>query len=267
MATRDTLPAEQAPPTTIRVIDAVSSEWIKLRSVKSNYWLLIIAAITALGGSLIAAIADRSSHKPALADPVASTFLAWVEYPILAVGILGLLSFTSESTTGQIRTTFAAVPQRLTVLAAKASVTGTVALVFGEALAFASFLIRQAILTGHPGSIALTHPGVPGELLAGGLAICAIATLGLALGAIIRNTAAAVAALPALIYLPLLVLTLPHPWNDDIGKFTLLIAAYQLVSEHTHVGLLATPLSLAGVIAWPAVALLAAGVLIRGRDV
>lgn len=266
MATCDTLLAEPAPPIATRLIDALSSEWTKLRSVKSNYWLLTIAAVTALGGSALAALADRSSHKPALADPVASTFLAWLEYPILAVGILGLLSFTSEYTSGQIRTTFAAVPQRLTVLIAKTSVAGIVALIFGEALAFASFLIRQAILTGHRGSIALTHPGVPAELLSGGLAICAIATLGVALGGIIRNTAGAVAALPALIHLPLLVLTLPHPWNDDIGKFTLLMAACQLVSEHPHAGLLPVPLSLAVLVAWPAVTLLAVGMLIKKRD-
>lgn len=183
-----------------------------------------------------------------------------------ALGILGALSFTSEYTTGQIRTTLAAVPQRLTVLAAKAGVTGIVALVFGEALAFASFLLSEAILAGHHGAMSLSHPDVPGELLAASFTLFAIAMLGLALGAIIRNTAGAVAALPALIYLPLVVLTLPHPWNHAIGKFTLLMAAYQLVSEHAHAGLLSRPLSLAIVVAWPAAGLLTAGILIRRRD-
>src|SRR5579875_375475 len=41
----------------------------------------------------------------------------------------------------------------------------------------------------------------------------------------------AVAALPALLYLPLVLLSLPHPANDAIAKFTLLMAAYQPVSE------------------------------------
>ena len=53
----------------------------------------------------------------------------------------------------------------------------------------------------------------------------AIAIVGLGLGGIIRNTAGAVTALSAVLYLPLVVLTLPHPWNDTIGKFTLLMAA------------------------------------------
>ncbi len=100
---------------------------------------------------------------------MASIFLAWLEYPILALGILGALSFTTEYTTGQIRTTFAAVPQRLTVLAAKAGVTGIIALFFGEALAFASFLPCEAILAGHRGATSVSHPGVPGDLLAAGL--------------------------------------------------------------------------------------------------
>lgn len=247
-------------------LNVPASEWTKVRSVRSTYWLLAVAAVTAIGGSAIVALSDRGSGKPAPLDPVASVFLAWLEYPVLAVGILGVLSFTSEYATGQIRTTLAAVPQRLAVFAAKAGVTGVVALVFGEALAFAAFLLSQAILAGHHGAISLSAPGVTGELLAAGFSLFAIALTGVGLGAIIRNTAGAVAALPAVIYLPLVVLALPHPWNDAIGKFSLLMAAYQLVSEHPHPGLLSPPLSLVIVAAWPAVALLAGALLIRGRD-
>jgi ABC-2 type transport system permease protein len=266
MTTPDTTAIEKTPSIANRLTDVLSSEWTKIRSVRSTFWLLIIAAVTAIGGSAIVAVSEQSSTKPLPRDPVASVFLAWVEYPILALGILGALTFTSEYATGQIRTTFAAVPQRLTVLAAKASATGIVALIFGEALAFASFLLSEAILTGHRGTTSLARPGVPGELLAAGFSLFAIAMVGLALGAIIRNTAGAVAALPALIYLPLVVLTLPHPWNDDIGKFTLLLAAYQLISEHAHAGLLPRPLSVAIVVAWPAALLLTAAIVIRRRD-
>jgi hypothetical protein len=266
MAVLGVRPAVTTPAITTRVRDAFASEWIKIRSVKSTYWLLVIAAVTAFGGSVIVALSERSSTKPASLDPVASVFVAWLEYPILAVGILGVLSFTSEYATGQIRTTFAAVPQRRTVLVAKAAVTGMVALVFGEALSFAAFAISQVILAGHHDAISLSHPGVVGELLAAGFSLFAIAMVGLALGAIIRSTAGAIAALPALIYLPLTVLALPQPWNDEIGKFTLLEAAYQLVSEHPHAGLLSQPLSLAVVVAWPSVALLIGAVLIRRRD-
>jgi ABC-2 type transport system permease protein len=266
MIVLDARPAGETPSLARRVADVLASEWTKVRSVRSTYWLLAVAAVTAIGGSVIVALSGRGSSKPAPLDPVASVFLAWLEYPVLAVGILGVLGFTSEYTTGQIRTTLAAVPQRLAVFAAKAGITGAVALVFGEVLAFASFLLSEAILAGHHNAISLSRPGVPGELLAAGFSLFAIALIGVGLGAIIRNTAGAVAALPALIYLPLVVLSLPHPFNDTIGRFTLLMAAYQLVSEHPHPGLLSPPLSLAVVAAWPAAALLAGAVVIRRRD-
>jgi ABC-2 type transport system permease protein len=266
MAVPDTAPTEPTPPITTRVADVIASEWTKIRSVRSTFWLLLIAAITAIGGSALVAVSERSSSQSPIGGPVASVFTAWLEYPVLAVGILGVLSLTSEYATGQIRTTFAAVPQRLTVLTAKATVIGVIALVFGEALASASFLLSQAILADHRGATSLSHSGVPSELLAAGFCLFAIAMLGFALGTIIRNTAGAVAALPALIYLPLVVLSLPHPWNDAIGKFTLLMASYQLVSEHPHTGLLSPPLSLAVVVAWPAVGLLTAGILMQRRD-
>ena len=62
---------------------------------------------------------------------------------MLAVGVLGVLAFSSEYSTGLIRTTFAAVPRRWAVLAAKAAVVGAAALIAGEVLAFASFVLTR----------------------------------------------------------------------------------------------------------------------------
>ena len=67
---------------------------------------------------------------------------------------LAALQFTSEYSSGLIRTTFAAVPQRWTVLAGKAAVVGAAALVIGEVLAFGCFALVQAILSGrHRGGV------------------------------------------------------------------------------------------------------------------
>ncbi len=250
----------------VRARDVLVSEWTKVRSVRSSYWILLIAAVTAIGGSVIVAIATASSgHSPM--DPLASIFLAWLEYPVLAVGILGVLAFTSEYSTGQIRTTLAAVPQRRAVLAAKAAAVGLLTLCFGELLAFISFFLSEAILSGHHRGLSLTHPGVVGAVLAAGFTLFAIAIVGLSLGAIVRHTAGAVAALPAVIYLPLVLLSLPAPWNDMIGRFTLLIASSQIVSLHPKVGLLSPSFSMLVVAAWPTVSLLIAALLIARRDV
>jgi ABC-type transport system involved in multi-copper enzyme maturation permease subunit len=199
-------------------------------------------------------------------DPLASIFLAWLEYPVLAVGILGVLAFTSEYSTGQIRTTFAAVPRRRAVLAAKAGAIGLLTLCFSELLAFVSFFLSESILSGHHRGLSLARSGVVGAVLAAGFSLFAIAMLGVGLGAIIRHTAGAIAALPAVIYLPLVLLSLPAPWADKIGRFTLLIASSQVVSLHPKVGLLSPSFSVLVVAAWPALSLLIAALLITRRD-
>ena len=269
MTAVDVRPAGPVPvPLAVRARDVLTSEWIKLRSVRSTYWTLLIAAVTAIGGSAIVGFATAHSPKGGSKafDPVAMIFLGWLEYPVLAVGILGVLAFTSEYSTGQIRTTFTAVPRRRAVLAAKTCVMGAVMLLFGEVIAFIAFFLAEALQAGHSGGISLSQPGAPRAVLAAGFCLFAIAVLGLGLGSIIRHTAGAVAALPAVIYLPLIVLVLPSPWGERIGRFTLLAAADQLVSAHARTGLLPPAVSLLVLIAWPAAALLAAALLITRRD-
>jgi hypothetical protein len=198
-------------------------------------------------------------------DSLASNYVAWLEYPVLAIGILGVLTFTSEFATGQIRTTFVTVPRRRAVLAAKATVLGALALVFGEAISFTAFFVSEAILSPHHRGLSIGQPHVFGAIVAAGIALCAIAVLGVALGAIIRHTAAAVVTLPALLYLPMIVSSLPAPWNTSIGRFTMLMASYQTVALHPQADLLSPSLSMLVVLAWPAAALVVAAALIN-RD-
>jgi ABC-2 type transport system permease protein len=249
-----------------RARDVLLSEWIKLRSVRSTYWALSVAAVVSVAGSALAAFpAGTAGQGASLPDPVAFSFVGWAEYPVLAVGILGVLTFTSECATGQIRTTFTAVPRRLAVLAAKTVVVAALALVFGELLAVASFSLTQAILSRHGRGVALSHPGVPGAVLAAGFVLVVVAVTGIGLGAAIRHTAGAIAVLPAVFYLPLALLSLPAPWNHRIDRFTLPVAAYQVVALHPATSLLAPALSMLVLIAWPAIILAIAAVLITRR--
>ena len=55
---------------------------------------------------------------------------------------------------------------------------------------------------------------------------------------------------------------LPSPWSHRIDRFTLPVAAYQVVALHPATDLLAPALSMLVLIAWPAIALAAAAVLI-----
>jgi hypothetical protein len=186
---------------------------------------------------------------------------------VLPVSILGVLAFTSEYNTGLIRTTFTCVPRRRVVLAAKAAVTGAAALVAGEVLAFITFFLTQAMLASDHRGVSLSHPGAVRAVLVAGLLLAVAALTGLGLGAIIRHTAGAIAATVGVIYLiTALCLVLPAPWNTRIGRFTLPMAAFQVITGQPRADLLTPWLSLLIVLAWPAVILLAAAVLITRLD-
>ena len=267
MTATDQPASESTTPRLLRMRHALASEWTKVRSVRSTIWTLLIAGITAIGGSVVIAFAAGSNANASASasesfDPVASIYLAWLEYPVLALGVLGVLAFTSEFATGQIRTTYTAVPRRRAVLAAKAAVVGTITLVLAEVLSFIAFFVGEAILSARHRGVSLGDPGALRAVLSAGISLCAVALLGVALGAIIRHTAGGVVALPALIYLPLALVSLPAPWGNRIGKFTALMASYQLVSVHPRAGLLPPPLSLLVLLAWPAALLVLAAALI-----
>ena len=256
------------PSLAVRALDLLASEWIKFRSVRSTYWSLLVAVVTPIAVSALVGFAF--AHQPASAGPPPDPLLPEVlslEYAVIAVSVMGVLAFSTEYSTGLIRTTFAATPRRRAVLAAKAVVLGTVTLAAGELVAFVSFFLVQAVLAGHHQGVSLSRPGVPGAVLAAGLLLCVCALLGLALGAIIRHTAGGIAATIAVIVLPGIVALLPPPWSGRLGRFTLVEAARQVTALHPAANLFSPGLSLLVVLAWPAAGLAAAAVLITRRDV
>ncbi len=252
--------------------DVLASEWTKLRSLRSNRWTLGVAVVVTL--VLTGVVAESFAAAPGTGqhagpvDRIASSFLAYAEYTVLPVTVLSVLVFTSEYGSGLIRTTFTAVPRRRTVLAAKAAVTGAAVLVTGEVLAFACFFLTQAILSGRHGGVSLTHAGALRAVLAAGFTLVACALVGVGAGAAIRHTAGGIAAAVTVVYLlAAACLALPTPWNIRLGRFTLPFAAYAEVTAHPPAGSLSPGFSLLVLIAWPAVILLAAAVVLSRRDV
>ena len=258
------------PSPAARARDVLAFEWVKLRSIRSNRVTLLVAAVATIGSTAIVAHTVGSAPAPPPGGTFTAltvSFLGYAEYAVVPVSVLAVLQFTSEYTTGLIRTTFAAVPQRWTVLAGKAAVTGGAALVAGEALAFACFFLTQALLSGRHRGVSLAQPGVPGAVLAGGFVLCACTVTGIGLGAIVRHTPGAITATLGVIYgLGALCLVLPAPWRDDAGRFTMPFAASQVVALHPQPGLFAPAASMLVIAAWPAAALLAAGLALTRRD-
>jgi ABC-2 type transport system permease protein len=251
----------------VRARDVLASEWIKLLSVRSTYWTLLVAVVTPVGLSALVAVtlANAPGRGAQSVDPLLPGVIS-LEYALLAVGVMGVLAFSTEYSTGLIRTTFEAVPRRRAVLAAKAAVIGALTLVTGEVVAFASFGLVQAVLSGKHLGVSLSQPGVPGAVLADGLLLFVVAVMGVGLGAIVRHTAGGIAALVGVIIVPAILALLPAPWGARVGRFTLLDAARQVTALHPATNLFAPAWSLVVLLAWPAVALLAAAVMITRRD-
>jgi len=261
-----------APPAAVRARDLIRSEWTKLRSVRANLWTLLVAALVTIGLTVVVAHTIAAAPAPSRRGPITpliESFLGYAEYTVLPVSILGVLTFTSEYSTGLIRTTLVAVPRRWALLAAKAAVAGAAALAAGEVLAFALFFLTQGLQSGdRRGRLSIAHPGVPGAVVAAGFLLPACVLTGLGLGAILRHTAGAIAATVGVIYLlAALCLLLPATWKDDIGRFTLPFAAYQVISGHPQPHLFGPAASVVVLIAWPAVTLAAAVIVMSRRDV
>jgi ABC-2 type transport system permease protein len=170
-------------------------EWIKLRSLRSSWWTLGLTA----GGAAGIAVAVGINTRNAASD-LTNNMLGGVTVGLLLAGVLGVLVMTSEYTSGVIRATLAAVPNRPLLFAAKAAVFGAVALAIGETASFVSFFVGGAMLRHGIAAPTLAQPGVLRAVALSGASFCLIGLLGVGLGAIVRHTAAAIAVLVGGVY-------------------------------------------------------------------
>jgi ABC-2 type transport system permease protein len=214
-------PEMQAGGTTFP--NVVRSEWVKLWSLCSTGWTVIATVVVTLTfTTLIAWGSTVSLDKPggtdrATFDPT-STALAGIAFGQLAIAVLGALVISSEYTTGGIRTTFTAVPQRLKVVFAKALPFGLVALVTGLVTCFLAFYIGQVFFATKHAEAHLGDPHVLRAVVGGGLYIAGSGMFGFALGALLRKTAAAVTAAAALLFVLPLLSNLLRLLPGEVGK-------------------------------------------------
>jgi len=212
------------PPVGGAVRAALASEATKLRSVRSTVWTLFVAVVATVGIGALITIArvsrwnDLSARERLSLDPTTIS-LRGVFLAQLAIGVLGVLVISSEYTTGMIRTTFAAIPNRPLVLFAKAATFTVVAFVVSTIACFVAFSIGQNILSSKHANVSLSDPGILRAVVGAGTYLTLVGLLGLGLGTLLRRTAGAIATLFGLVLvLPALTEALPSPWNTDVGK-------------------------------------------------
>lgn len=256
----------------------LASEWTKVRSVRSTYWCLVVAIILGIG--LSAATAAGTAH--AYADMDVSDRLTFdptqfslngLFFAQLPFGVFAVLVITAEYSTGLIRTTLSAVPQRGYVLAAKAILSALIATTLAVATAFVCFSLGQLIFRHGPGGdvpyATLSQPGVLRAVIGSGLYIGGLVLLALAIGAIVRHTAGAITAVVALVFiLPIVLQLLPDSWQHHFVRFLPAEAGSAIISVvHQGPNNLA-PWSGFGVfLVWVAALFAIGWTLLRRRDV
>jgi hypothetical protein len=217
--------AAQAPALKVTQARVLRSEFTKFRSLRSTVYTLLAAVALMIGiGALFSAVTASQFHtfsaaEQAAFDPIGIS-LTGVAFAVVAFGVLGVLMMSGEYSTGMIHSSISVVPRRLPVLWAKLAVfTGTI---FSISLvaSFISFFAGQALLSGHHLSVALSTPGALRSVIGAALYITVAGLIGVSLGALFRNTAAAISTFAAVFFvLPPLATLLPASVSSHLTPY------------------------------------------------
>src|SRR5712691_1136106 len=169
--------------------------------------------------------------------------------------------------TGMIRATLTAVPGRLPVLWAKLGVFAAIGLVVSEIAVNASFGIGMTLLAHTGAGISLGDPGVLRTVAGTGLYLTLCGLLGLAIGAVVRNTAVAISALAGImLVLPVLANLLPATWTSHFAQYLPSNAGQAIMNVQPVAGFLAPWTGLALFAGYTAAAIAVAAMLLKRRD-
>jgi ABC-2 type transport system permease protein len=251
------------------------AEWTKLRTVAVPAWLLL--TVIALTAALSAVAAAAVSCPSAGCDQdITKVSLMGVQAGQAVVAILAVLAISDEYSTGMIRTTLTAMPRRVTVLAAKASIVTGLTLAAATIAVLASVLAGRLILPGN--GFTAAHGYAPLSLADGPtlraafgsvLYLGLIALLSLGVAVIVRESAAAIGIVFGLLYvLSILPVMISDPdWQRLLWRISPMSAGLA-VQATTHLSSLPlSPWAGLGVLAaWAAAALLGGGLALRLRD-
>jgi ABC-2 type transport system permease protein len=249
------------------MIDAIASEWVKLRSLRSTYTVLAASASGVAVSAYVAfAISTHWDREGSGGDTVGTGLEYGAPVGYILFGLLGVLAIAPEYGTGMIRLSLTVVRRRPTLLLAKAAVVAAVATVAGTGLTFAMYGVSQAVVGDRPIGAGLTEPTVVPELFATGTGMATAALLGLGLGAVLRSTSSAIVALLTILLAPpQLARFLPAPWDVGLESVTLPTLTRELAGV-PNAGALGPPAALATVGGYVVVSLGVALITITRRD-
>ncbi len=227
---RATMPLSDAesPKAPVRFSSTLASEWTKLVSLRSTYITLGLAVILSIAFTVLVVIVvganwdNLSASEREDFDPITISFFGSIFSAILIV-VLGVNAVASEYSSGMIRLTLTATPRRGRLLVAKLLAIGIVTLVIGFALQVAQFLITQFILGSYDvPTVKLSDTDALRVVIANGVMSPILPVIAATVAVLLRNTAAAITSVLALIFAPAIFGPLfPNWWQENVLSYVL----------------------------------------------
>jgi ABC-2 type transport system permease protein len=252
---------------------ALHAEWTKFRTVAGPSWLLAGVVTLTVAVGVAAASAAHCSSAACGIDPATVSFIG-IDPGQAVAAVAGVLAIGNEYSTGMIKLSLTAMPQRLTWFFAKATVL-TAPVLTAAALAVAgAALAGRLILPGHGftpahGYASLTSATDFRAAAGAVLYLMLTALLSLGLAAAVRDSAAAIGLVLGVLYLfPLAADVVSNPTLarhlDQIGPLPAGLDAQATIGVQ---GLPLTPWQGLGVVAlWAVGALLLGALVLKFRD-
>jgi ABC-2 type transport system permease protein len=279
------IPAASAAPSAAGRLSfdgVLRGEWIKLLSLRSIRWSVLVMLVLSWAGAALMASAIAGSgsefvNAESMPQVLAQSATFGSNITVLIMGVIGVLAVTSEYASGLILSSLSAVPSRTPLLVAKALVVAALAAVVGGVSTFGGGLIAALILG--DGALGVLFQGpVLASMLGTTVYLALAALLSLGVGALLRSTAGAISVVVVLLFVSTIVLQILSitgwAWVPEVAQWMPADLGHQLstaalaqtgadASAATGVGYWA---ALGGLAVWAAAALIPAAILLKTRD-
>lgn len=256
------------------VPDVLHAEWTKVRTLPSNFWLLLGAAACTVGVS--AAVVAGSAYQPFTSQDLTKLSLTGIDLGQAVVAILAVILIGNEYHTGMVRITLTAMPRRLGVLGAKAATLVALVAASGLVAVGGCLLAGRLLLPGRGFTaahgytlVSLAHAATVRAAGGSVLYLVLVALLALGVATAVRDTAAAIGVVLGLLYLfPLLAHVVSDPtWQRHLEQIAPMTAGLLIQATANLHGLPLSPWAGLGVLAaWATGAMVGGATLLRLRD-
>ncbi|WNM31201.1 ABC transporter permease [Streptomyces sp. Li-HN-5-11] len=248
---------------------ALHAEWTKLRTVAGPLWLLLGTAAATVALSTVAISVVNCTARGCGGDTTKVSLMG-VQLGQALVAILAVVVISGEYSSGMIRTTVTAVPQRAAVLAAKATALTGVVAVAATAAVLGSLLAGWLILPAPEDQALSLADGPTLRAVVGSvLYLVLVALLSLGVATAVRDSATGIGIVLGLLYVvPVVSRTISDPhWQRLLQKIAPMSAGLAVQATTDLPSLPISPWAGLGVTTgWAAAALLVGGLLLRIRD-